>query len=314
MEKVYEDSTQREVETQMKIAAGIVTYNPDIVRLQENIDAVLNQVEHLIIVDNASKNKDMWLEKLADIEKVTILQNDTNEGIAKALNQIVECSGKLDCEWTLTLDEDSVVPVNMIEEYKKYIDMDRVAMIVSVIEDRTMDVIDVDGAIKMHHEYVDTAITSGTLMNNQVWIEVGGFTEELFIDYVDFDYCMKLKKSQYKILRVNAVHLLHELGNASEIKLFTFLGKVFFWCPPIGRRFQELRYTTNHSAERLYYVTRNQYYYMDKYKEYIDIPKMKRGMKIGWVVKLIFEKNRLKKWKAIRKGIRDGKNMCKNYR
>ena len=293
----------------MKIAAGIVTYNPDIVRLQENIDAVMNQVEHLIIVDNASINKDKWLEKLANIEKVTIIQNDTNRGIATALNQMLECSGRLGCEWTLTLDEDSVVPANMVEEYRKYIDMDRVAMIVPVIEDRTMDIIDVNGTLEMQHEYVDTAITSGTLMKNHVWIEVSGFTEELFIDYVDFDYCMKLKKAQYKILRVNTVHLLHELGNATEIKLFTFLGKVFFWCPPIGRRFWEMRYTTNHSPMRVYYVTRNQYYYMGQYREYIDVKKMKRGMKIGWVVKLIFEKNRLAKWKAIRRGIRDGKKL-----
>lgn len=218
---------KREVEAKMKIAAGIVTYNPDIVRLQENMDAVINQVDHLILVDNASINKDKWLEKLANIEKVTIIQNDSNQGIAAALNQILNCSESLGCEWTLTLDEDSVVPANMIEEYEKYIDMDRVAMIVPVIEDRTMEVIDADGAIKMSHEYVDTAITSGTLMKNEIWKEVGRFTEKLFIDYVDFDYCMKLKKAQYKILRVNTVHLLHELGNATEIKLLRFWENFF---------------------------------------------------------------------------------------
>lgn len=296
----------------MKIAAGIVTYNPDVARLRENIDAVINQVEHLIIVDNASENKDIWLKNLDDIDKITIIENDNNKGIATALNEIAECSEKLGCEWTLTLDEDSVVPSNMIEEYKNYVDMERVAMVVPVIKDRTMQVIDVDGTIDRHHEYVDTAITSGTLMKNKVWREVGGFTDKLFIDYVDFDYCMKLKKAKYKILRVNSVYLLHELGNATEIKLFTFLGKLFGWCPPVGRRFWEMRYTTNHSPKRLYYVTRNQYYYMEQYKEHIDVKKMKRGMKIGWVVKLIFEKNRLEKWKAIRQGICDGKNMIHN--
>lgn len=293
----------------MKIAAGIVTYNPDIERLQENINAVIGQVEYLIIVDNASKNKEEWLEKLSHNDKMSIIQNDTNKGIATALNQIVNYSEQLGCEWTLTLDEDSVVPANMIEEYRNYIDMERVAMIVPVIEDRAMAVIDVEGTIERHHEYVDTAITSGTMMKNQVWKEVGGFTEELFIDYVDFDYCMKIKKAQYKILRVNSVRLLHELGNATEIKLFTFLGRIFFWCPPIGRRFWEMRYTTNHSPMRVYYVTRNQYYYMNHYAEYIDVKKLRRGMKIGWVVKLIFEKDRIKKWKAIRKGIADGRKM-----
>ena len=36
--------------------AGIVTYNPDITRLVENINAIYNQVDNVIIVDNNSKN------------------------------------------------------------------------------------------------------------------------------------------------------------------------------------------------------------------------------------------------------------------
>lgn len=51
---------------------------------------------------------------------------------------------------------------------------------------------------------------------------------------------------------------------------------------------------------------------MEQYKKYIDVAKMKRGMKKVWIIKLIFEKNRLKKWKAIRKGIQDGKSMIRN--
>ncbi len=38
------------------ILAAIVPYNPDLERLQKNINAIEPQVEHLIIVDNGSKN------------------------------------------------------------------------------------------------------------------------------------------------------------------------------------------------------------------------------------------------------------------
>ena len=37
-------------------AAGIVTYNPNMKRLIENVNAILPQVEQVILVDNGSAN------------------------------------------------------------------------------------------------------------------------------------------------------------------------------------------------------------------------------------------------------------------
>lgn len=292
------------------IAAGIVTYNPDLQRLTENVNAVLPQVDCLIIVDNASKNVEQIKKTFGEDNKIRIIENDENKGIATALNQILQASVEEGAEWSLTLDGDSVVPENMIEQYEKYLDVENVAMIVPVIQDRKMQLIDVEeDTLTNAYDFVDTAITSGTLMKNSIWQQLHGFEDKLFIDYVDFDYCMRVKIAGYQILRVNSVKLLHELGNATEIKLFTFLGKIFGKNSAIGRRFWEMRYTTNHSPMRVYYVTRNQYYYIKHYADYIDEKKLLRGMKIGWGVKLIFEKDRIKKWKAIRRGIADGKKM-----
>lgn len=292
------------------IAAGIVTYNPDLHRLTENVNAVLPQVDCLIIVDNASKNVEQIKKTFGEDNKIRIIENDENKGIATALNQILQASVEEGAEWTLTLDGDSVVPENMIEQYKKYLDMENIAMIVPVIRDRKMQLIDVEeDTLTNAYDFVDTAITSGTLMKNSIWQQLHGFEDKLFIDYVDFDYCMRVKIAGYQILRVNSVKLLHELGNATEIKLFTFLGKMFGKDSSIGRGFWKIRYTTNHSPMRVYYITRNQYYYIKHYADYIDVKRLLRGMKIGWVVKLIFEKDRIKKWKAIRRGIADGKKM-----
>lgn len=292
-----------------KIAAGIVTFNPDIARLEENVSAIIEQVEQLIIVDNGSDNVQQLKEKWNNQEKIHIIENDDNMGIATALNQMLAFSSELGFSWTLTLDGDSVVPANMVAEYEKYMEMPDVAMIVPVIYDRIMHEIDIHEIITDEYSYVENAITSGTLMNNKIWDEVGRFTEKLFIDYVDFDYCMKVRLANYKILRVNSVKLLHELGNATEIKFFTKMAKICKSGSKWERRFNELKYTTNHSPKRLYYVTRNQYYYIRTYGEYFDAKRLIRGMKIGWVVKLIFEKDRLRKLKAICCGIKDGKRL-----
>ena len=40
----------------MKVCAGIVLFQPDIERLKENINAIINYVEHIYMVDNGSEN------------------------------------------------------------------------------------------------------------------------------------------------------------------------------------------------------------------------------------------------------------------
>ena len=40
----------------MKIAAVIITYNPDIAVLIDNVNTISNQVESVLIVDNNSHN------------------------------------------------------------------------------------------------------------------------------------------------------------------------------------------------------------------------------------------------------------------
>ena len=55
----------------MAHAAGIVLYNPDIKRLEENISAIAPQVNELILIDNSSKNIDEIAELTAKYENIT---------------------------------------------------------------------------------------------------------------------------------------------------------------------------------------------------------------------------------------------------
>ena len=95
-----------------KIAAGIVTYNPDIDRLRENVEAVLPQVEYLYIIDNNSGNFSDW-KNIFDENKVGLTKLNLNVGIAKALNILMDKAGNDGYEWVLTLDDDSVIAENL---------------------------------------------------------------------------------------------------------------------------------------------------------------------------------------------------------
>jgi GT2 family glycosyltransferase len=66
-------------------------------------------------------------------------------------------------------------------------------------------------------------ITSGNLLKVSAFERIGGFREDLFIDSVDFDFCLRLKKSGYRIMRCNQAILYHSLGERKEIQFRTKL-------------------------------------------------------------------------------------------
>lgn len=71
------------------VIGGIVTFNPDIDRLRENIDAIKEQVDEIVVVDNDSNNihEIMQLSNEYDFELVKL---SSNYGIAYALNIILK--------------------------------------------------------------------------------------------------------------------------------------------------------------------------------------------------------------------------------
>ena len=100
------------------ILAGITLFNPDVARLEENISSIYGQVDRVICVDNGSDNiKNIEDCVLNNWKNITIIKNGKNEGIAKALNQMFEFAIEQQYEYVLTLDQDSVCPDNIIEEY-----------------------------------------------------------------------------------------------------------------------------------------------------------------------------------------------------
>lgn len=115
----------------MKIGAGIVTYQPDMDRLRENLNAVVGQVDFVVCVDNGSRNiaaLKTFLDASTDTQKVTLIENRENLGIAKALNQIMAAGQHVGAGWMLTLDQDSVAAADLITAYWPYVDNDQIGM------------------------------------------------------------------------------------------------------------------------------------------------------------------------------------------
>ena len=220
------------------IAAGIVLYNPDEIRLAENIASVKHQFDNIILYNNGPTLSDSISEIC---QGCIIIGNKGNVGIAAALNAICDYADtNFSADWILTLDQDSICPSNLSKEYGKFLDLPNVAMLCPEINDRNFGIMAYDAAGREEFEEVESCITSASLLKISIWREIGGFWEDLFIDMVDFDICWSIHERGYKIYRINSVSLTHEIGHG---RLVRFRGQ------------DAVAY--NHAPIRDYYIARN---------------------------------------------------------
>lgn len=284
----------------MKVLAGITLYNPNIDRLKENIDAIYSQVEEVVCVDNGSDDFKQIKQLLtSQYPEIVVIQNQKNLGVAKALNQMFAYAKENGFDWVLTLDQDSVCPDNLIKVYREVVsrlnefeDLRHVGILCPQTVDRNFD-----SRTDYQEKYilVDKCITSASLTSVKTWETVGGFWEELFIDFVDHDFCARCKEHGIKILQLNDVQILHELGNGVHHNF-------------LGRRVTAL----NHRPMRKYYMVRNWIIYMHVHKDVIDYKKERNSYRFFFLKTFLFEKQKLEKLKQMRKGRRDGKEFVKS--
>lgn len=271
----------------MSISAGIVLFNPDIARLTENLNSIAKSVSCVYVVDNGSSNQTEIRKLLDGYDNVQLHENQKNEGIAKALNQLCESAQSEGYHHLITLDQDSVCPVNMVHEYQKYTSDSSIGLVCPLIQDRNVKF--------ENQEYmeeateVDQCITSASMLSLKVWAELNGFDESMYIDGVDFDFCGRVRKCGKKIIRLNNVVLLHEIGHIQERRFL-------FW---------ETR-VKNHSAFRKYYIARNTVYLARKRKSKLIYIKsyLQVGKQAGMV--LLYENDKKQKIISIWRGMING--------
>ena len=210
-----------------------------------------------------SKNNDLFKEK----NKIVYINNHGNLGIATALNNGCKAAIKDGFEWSLTMDQDSKV-TQFNERILKQLSSIKNAGLyypTYIINGEKYEY-----KILENNEPV-IVMSSGNIINLAAYKEIGGFEDKLFIDYVDFDYCIKLKQHGYNIEEAEGFTLQHELGKSFTKK----------------NRFFKLM-ITNHPVIRRYYITRNKLYMLEKYKKFAPFYDNEKNTIVKEIVKIIF--------------------------
>jgi GT2 family glycosyltransferase len=91
--------------------------------------------------------------------------------------------------------------------------------------------------------FADLAIVSGLMVSREVVEQIGLPRADFFMDFFDFEYCLRARSQGYSIAVVNGVQLSHEVGDARQIRL---PGYSALW--------------PNHAPWREYYMSRNLIY------------------------------------------------------
>lgn len=282
-----------------KIMTSIICYNPKISKLGNVVKALDFQVDKIVIIDNGSGNLFEIKECTKDFSKVVIIENGTNVGMSIALNQAVDIAFTEGYDWLLTMDQDSIVPDNLIEKYRQVIDKNINVGILTLQIKKNKDCnVKLDDTLSD----VERCITSGSLMNLAVIEKIGKFDKEMFIDWVDHDICKRVRLSGYRIIRVNSIFLNHELGPQGTISISKKLRK-YFKMRPIRKPYSE---------NRTYYYVRNGIYYYRKYQEVMTKNEKKftkYEVCMSILRALLLGKNKIAYFQSICKAIYDGKHM-----
>jgi rhamnosyltransferase len=201
------------------------------------------------MVDNTpDKNQSGSLPHLSDSD-IELIRNGENLGVGEALNQGLAKAIKLGYRWVITFDQDSWanedLVATLIAIYKQQPRTENVGVVGCNFEDENLHTSPIrhDIGAPNFSETV-TVITSGSLMSTEVFSKVGPFRSDFFIDFIDHEYCLRLRKLGYSVLTATAPLMVHALGEATKLGAGKGFGKFSL-------------VLTNRSPLRRYYMTRN---------------------------------------------------------
>ena len=277
--------------TVCSVCAVIVSYNPSSDVLS-HITALRPQVLSLVVVDNGSSPENLvMLRNGSSRLGFKLIENGLNRGIAYALNQGICQASMNGATWVAFFDQDSVIPPNFMDLMFETYNDSPMRLQAGIIcprycDERTDIVLPLPCSKKKE---ILAVPTSGSLVPTEIFRLVGEFNEDLFIDYVDVEFSLRVRKAGYRIIQSTQAVLRHSMG---KITRHRFARRFFI--------------TTNHNAARRYYITRNRIWVLARY--WSDWPWSAKEVKSACAeaIKIIFvEGDRLMKFRNIFLGCAD---------
>jgi rhamnosyltransferase len=234
------------------IAAVIVLYHPVRDRLNTVISSIVNQVDKLIIVDNTEIPADFVVDIANNHVNVIYIPFRDNIGIGAAQNVGLRYASKLELSYALLSDQDTTYPAKYVHSMLCIFANNNLGKKIAAVCPNFLDenngfkpqgflVKDYWGMRRVFTSSgtisIDQCIASGMIINLQAIEVIGFMNEELFIDWVDLEWCWRARSYGFLLIGNAEVAIHHVLGDRRK--------NVF------------LKSVSLRSPLRHYYITRN---------------------------------------------------------
>ncbi len=260
------------------IASVTVAYAADLPRQLEALLRQTRPLEEIIVVDNTSADgtAEMLARRYPQVKHLRLASNKGTGGGYSAGLEYAVLQKKYD--WAWLLDDDSVPAPDALEKLLEAGEAiaaagDRIGVLASLPVDSNSGqmltgwlwqgemVKPGPDVLGNRYWFVDAVISSGSLVGREAVEQVGLLRADFFIDFVDFEYCLRLRQRGYKVVIVPESRLHHELGKARPVK---FLGRSQAWTerPPLREYYmwRNLTFLMWH----LYPMSRSKFYLLRK--------------------------------------------------
>ena len=208
------------------------------------IESILNSTNSnfkIILVDNESDNKKVKNFKYRN--EIKIIQNKKNEGFSKANNIGIDYALKNNYDYTILINNDTIVEKNLIEVLLKTAQAKNFSVVQPLILKYSGKEIwnaggrinyffgnfitrkKVGNSLNSSHELTEWLTGCCCLFKTKIFKEIGKLDESFFAYYEDVDFSLRLKKHGYKIGFTSKTHIYH-YESFSSISNNSFGGKL----------------------------------------------------------------------------------------
>ena len=192
------------------------------------IESILNSTNSnfkIILVDNESDNKKVKNFKYRN--QIEIIQNKKNEGFSKANNIGIDYALKNNYDYTLLINNDTIVEKNLIEVLLKTAQAKSFLVVQPLILNYNGKEIwnaggrinyffgnfitrkKLGNSLNSSHELTEWFTGCCCLFKTKIFKDIGKLDERLFAYYEDVDFSLRLKKYGYKIGFTSKTQIYH---------------------------------------------------------------------------------------------------------
>lgn len=227
----------------------LITYNPEYELLNKCIKSIHKNIRNIYIIDNGSD----YIYKDKNFSNIIFKNLGKNMGIAYAQNIGLIEAIKNKADYVLISDQDTIYPKNYINSMlTPFFNNTHICAVAPLFKKSITKKNTFSGFYKKNlfairpfspeSGFHDTfqVIASGKIIKTEYLPHIGLMNTDLFIDWVDFEWCWRAQKKGYKIMGNADVVIKHQLGDISK---------------NIGFKEVNLR-----SPIRHYYITRNAFH------------------------------------------------------